>query len=403
MDAEDYNHCLFGYKLSESLVECFEARVDSCHCGLWLWTSFRGTTWMHPTGRAMRYDKKVGFPPYPVASLKVDKESYWTCNPLGDWHDWHDWHPGWGGRSNGHQSPLWKSRRMHAALPVPRPFWERMSCVRRGFGSDVGIRESDGTFLKWQVLEGCQGQNTICCVYIDIPCIYIHIYIHVYIYIYLRRTFLYFQHFHRRIFFDFPFPFHLALIPNHGRIQVVQAKSGMGKTAVFVLACLQQVDSSEKVRGLGEVEGCGCETQRWWLEHRFITRLKFESFSLLNTSETFWLFVLRPCGRWWFATPGSWLIRSNMSSSASPNTFRSPFCDMCHATASSTPTVGPHVWWVAFVGIDRTCVVNKYAICIFNIWIFNIYIYIYGHVKGTFWFCKLYIWHSSKSQDSVCA
>ena len=96
MDAEDYNHCLFGYKLSESLVECFEARVDSCHCGLWLWTSFRGTTWMHPTGRAMRYDKKVGFPPYPVASLKVDKESYWTCNPLGDWHDWHDWHPGWG-------------------------------------------------------------------------------------------------------------------------------------------------------------------------------------------------------------------------------------------------------------------------------------------------------------------
>ena len=116
----------------------------------------------------------------------------------------------------------------------------------------MGIQESDGTFLKWQVLEGCQGQNTICCVYIDIPCIYIHIYTCIYIYLYLRRAFLYFQHFHRRIFFDFPFPFHLAFIPNHGRIQVVQAKSGMGKTAVFVLACLQQVDSSEKVRGLGE-------------------------------------------------------------------------------------------------------------------------------------------------------
>ena len=100
MDAEDYNHCLFGYKLSESLVKCFEARVDSCHCGLWLWTSFRGTTWMHPTGRATRYDKKggqVGFTPYPVANLKVDRESYWTCNPLGDWHDWHDWHDWVGG------------------------------------------------------------------------------------------------------------------------------------------------------------------------------------------------------------------------------------------------------------------------------------------------------------------
>merc|ERR1711865_166452 len=77
--------------------------------------------------------------------------------------------------------------------------------------------------------------------------------------------------------FEHPSEVQHACIPQAilGTDILCQAKSGMGKTAVFVLACLQQIDASDKEKAVKVLVICHTRELAYQIKHEFERFAKF--------------------------------------------------------------------------------------------------------------------------------